>query len=175
MKLSVIYLYWPSHYWYPWINPNDASLNLTKVRSCKKDFVPFECSYYTPSFLRFVQSSGYPWHHLKTAGVVHSWSLLNTFNYIPACCSRVERSCRMPTTFSRRCQTSTHLRCCSWTGRQPVTWLRTSGRRPRECYRRHLTRLDDNGLYVALLFLLFIIRYLTHLTQFGVHMHGLFS
>lgn len=64
------------------------------------------------------------------------WSVLN---YSTHCC-RVERSCRMLTTSSKRCQTSTPLHCCCSMVRQLVTWLRANGRRLRGYFRRHSTR-----------------------------------
>ena len=63
----------------------------------------------------------------------------NSLLYSAHCC-RVERSCRMLTTSSRRCRTSTPLHYCSSMVKQLVTWLRASGRRRRGCFRRHLTR-----------------------------------
>uniref|UniRef100_A0A8C8YD29 Coatomer subunit epsilon n=1 Tax=Prolemur simus TaxID=1328070 RepID=A0A8C8YD29_PROSS len=53
---------------------------------------------------------------------------------------RVVRSCRMPTTFSRRWPTSACPPCCCSMGRRPVTWPRAAGRLPRVCCRRRLTR-----------------------------------
>lgn len=67
------------------------------------------------------------------------WSVLNCFTH----CCRVERSCRMLTTSSRRCQTSTPLHCCCSMVRQLVTWLRANGRRLRGYFRRPSTRWGD--------------------------------
>ncbi|PNJ28336.1 COPE isoform 3 [Pongo abelii] len=49
---------------------------------------------------------------------------------------RAVRSCRMPTTSSRRWLTSARPPCCCSMGRQPATWPRAAGRPPRACCRR---------------------------------------
>nr|KAF6479540.1 COPI coat complex subunit epsilon [Molossus molossus] len=53
---------------------------------------------------------------------------------------RVVRSCRMPTTSSRKWPTSACLLCCCSMDRRPATWHRAAGRLPRACCRRHWTR-----------------------------------
>ncbi|KAF6306019.1 COPI coat complex subunit epsilon [Rhinolophus ferrumequinum] len=60
--------------------------------------------------------------------------------YLASDSQRVARSCRTPTTSSRKWLTSAPPPCCCSMGRRPATWPRAAGRPPRACCRRHWTR-----------------------------------